>query len=42
MLVQSVRTGVEALIAGLAIGGVDTLDGDDFFDLPAHGRDNAE
>jgi hypothetical protein len=42
MLAQSLRTGVEALIACLATGRVDTLDGNDFFDLPAHGRDNAE
>jgi hypothetical protein len=42
MLVQSVRAGVEALIDGLATGSVDTLDGDDFFDLPDYGWDNAD
>ena len=42
MLVQSVRTGVEALIDGLATGSVDELDGDDFFDLPDYGWDNAD
>jgi hypothetical protein len=42
MLVQSVRTGVEALIDGLATGSVDSLDGDDFFDLPDYGWDNAD
>jgi len=41
-LVQSVRTGVEALIDGLATGSVDALDGDDFFDLPDYGWDNAD
>jgi len=42
MLIQSVRTGVEALIDGLATGSVDSLDGDDFFDLPDYGWDNAD
>ena len=42
MLVESVRTGVEALIDGLATDSVDTLDGDDFFDLPDYGWDNAD
>ena len=42
MLVQSVRTGVESLIDGLATDSVDTLDGDDFFDLPDYGWDNAD
>ena len=42
MLTQSVRTGVESLIDGLATGSVDTLDGDDFFDLPDYGWDNAD
>jgi hypothetical protein len=37
-----VRTGVEALIDGLATGSVDSLDGDDFFDLPDYGWDNAD
>jgi predicted deacylase len=39
MLVQSVRTGVEALIDAMATGEVDTLDGDAFFDLPDYGWD---
>lgn len=41
MLVQSVRTGVESLISGLADGTVDRVDGDDFFDLPDYGWDTA-
>ncbi|MEV0808198.1 M14 family zinc carboxypeptidase [Micromonospora sp. NPDC050200] len=41
MLVQSVRTGVESLILGLADGTVDRVDGDDFFDLPDYGWDTA-
>ncbi|MFG1955098.1 hypothetical protein [Micromonospora sp. NPDC048830] len=41
MLVESVQTGVEALIGGLADGTVDRVDGDDFFDLPDYGWDTA-
>ncbi|MEU5950311.1 M14 family zinc carboxypeptidase [Micromonospora sp. NPDC047465] len=39
MLVQSVQTGVESLLNGLADGTVDRVDGDDFFDLPDYGWD---
>jgi hypothetical protein len=39
MLVQSVRTGIESLLGGLATGSVDSLDGDDFLDLPDYGWD---
>ncbi|MEU4645587.1 M14 family zinc carboxypeptidase [Micromonospora sp. NPDC023814] len=39
MLVQSVQTGVESLLGGLADGTVDRVDGDDFFDLPDYGWD---
>jgi hypothetical protein len=39
MFVDSVRTGIESLMNGLATGSVDTLDGDDFFDLPDYGWD---
>ncbi|SDY68950.1 Zinc carboxypeptidase [Micromonospora pattaloongensis] len=39
MMVNSVRTGIESLMAGLATGSVDTLDGNDFFDLPDYGWD---
>ncbi|MPZ93957.1 MAG: zinc carboxypeptidase [Propionibacteriales bacterium] len=39
MLIQSVRTGVESMIAAMASGEVDTLDGDDFFELPDYGWD---
>ncbi|WP_223189403.1 M14 family zinc carboxypeptidase [Nonomuraea terrae] len=41
MFVQSVRTGIESLMDGLATGSADTLDGDDFFDLPDYGWDTA-
>ncbi|MEU4780562.1 M14 family zinc carboxypeptidase [Micromonospora sp. NPDC023633] len=39
MLVQSVQTGIESLVSGLADGTVDRVDGDDFFDLPDYGWD---
>jgi hypothetical protein len=39
MLVQSVRTGVESLLAAMASGEVDRLDGNDFFALPDYGWD---
>lgn len=39
MLVQSVRTGVESLLAAMASGEVDRLDGDNFFELPDYGWD---
>ncbi|KAE8766151.1 zinc carboxypeptidase [Georgenia thermotolerans] len=39
MLVRSVQTGVESLIDAMATGEVDTLDGDDFFELPDYGWD---
>jgi len=39
MLVQSVRTGVESMLASMASGEVDQLDGDDFFALPDYGWD---
>lgn len=42
MLVQSVRTGVESLIDAMATGEVDTLDGDDFFELPDYGWEDAD
>ncbi|MGH8969401.1 MAG: M14 family zinc carboxypeptidase [Actinomycetes bacterium] len=42
MLVQSVRTGVESLIDAMATGSVDTLDGDDFYQLPDYGWENAD
>lgn len=41
MLVQSVRTGVESLLAAMASGEVDRLEGDDFFDLPDYGWDTS-
>jgi hypothetical protein len=41
MLVQSVRTGVESLLAAMASGEVDRLDGDDFFELPDYGWDTS-
>lgn len=41
MLIQTVRTGVESLLHGLATGSVDNLDGDDFFDLPDYGWDTS-
>ena len=39
MLIGSVRTGVESLLASMASGEVDELDGDAFFDLPDYGWD---
>ncbi len=39
MLIQTVRTGVEALLQAMATREVDRLDGDDFFDLPDYGWD---
>jgi hypothetical protein len=39
MFVNSVRTGIESLMHGMATDSVDTLDGDDFFDLPDYGWD---
>ncbi|MDA3648350.1 zinc carboxypeptidase [Saccharopolyspora indica] len=39
MLIQSVRTGVESLIAAMASGEVDRLNGDEFFALPDYGWD---
>ncbi|MGH3367579.1 MAG: M14 family zinc carboxypeptidase [Nocardioidaceae bacterium] len=42
MLIQSVRTGVESLLAAMASGEVDRLDGDAFFDLPDYGWDTAD
>jgi hypothetical protein len=41
MLVQSVQTGLESLLAAMASGEVDRLDGDDFFDLPDYGWDTS-
>ena len=41
MLVQSVRTGLESLLAAMASGEVDNLDGDDFFELPDYGWDTS-
>ncbi|MGW3513327.1 M14 family zinc carboxypeptidase [Streptomyces sp. NPDC000994] len=37
MFVQSVRTGVESLMTGLATGSADRVNGDDFFKLPDYG-----
>ncbi|MDI3405373.1 M14 family zinc carboxypeptidase [Streptomyces cavernicola] len=37
MFVETVRTGVESLLTGLATGTADTVDGDSFFDLPDYG-----
>ncbi|MGH8867710.1 MAG: M14 family zinc carboxypeptidase [Actinomycetes bacterium] len=42
MLVQSVRTGVEGIVDGLATDSVDTLDGDAFFDLPDYGWEESD
>ncbi|HEX5597953.1 MAG TPA: M14 family zinc carboxypeptidase [Micromonosporaceae bacterium] len=39
MLIESVRTGVESLLHALADGTADTLNGDDFYDLPDYGWD---
>lgn len=39
MLSKSVETGIESLMGAMADGSVDTLDGDDFFDLPDYGWD---
>ncbi|MER7083632.1 M14 family zinc carboxypeptidase [Saccharopolyspora kobensis] len=39
MLIQSVRTGVESLIAAMASGEVDRVNGDEFFALPDYGWD---
>ncbi|MFI6231204.1 M14 family zinc carboxypeptidase [Micromonospora echinospora] len=39
MFVQSVQTGIQSLIDGLADGTVDEVEGDDFFDLPDYGWD---
>jgi hypothetical protein len=39
MLVQAVKTGVESLLGSMASGEVDSLDGDDFFELPDYGWD---
>ncbi|WP_052436533.1 M14 family zinc carboxypeptidase [Georgenia sp. SUBG003] len=39
MLTQSVQTGLESLVDSMATGAVDTLDGDDFFDMPDYGWD---
>lgn len=39
MLIESVRTGVESLMASMATGQVDRLDGDQFFELPDYGWD---
>ena len=41
MLVQTVRTGVESLMASMASGEVDGLDGDEFFGLPDYGWDTS-
>ncbi|MFM9371413.1 M14 family zinc carboxypeptidase [Streptomyces sp. Da 82-17] len=37
MFVETVRTGVESLLTGLATGTADTVDGDSFYDLPDYG-----
>lgn len=37
MFVKAVRTGVESLLSGLASGTADTVNGDDFFQLPDYG-----
>lgn len=42
MLIKAVRTGVESLLASMATGEVDQLDGDDFFDLPDYGWDTGD
>lgn len=42
MLIKAVRTGVESLLASMASGEVDRLDGDDFFDLPDYGWDTGD
>ncbi|MGW1679446.1 M14 family zinc carboxypeptidase [Saccharopolyspora sp. NPDC002376] len=39
MLIQSVRTGVESLIAAMASGEVDRVSGDEFYALPDYGWD---
>jgi hypothetical protein len=39
MFVQSVQTGIQSLIDGLADGTVDEVEGDDFFDVPDYGWD---
>jgi hypothetical protein len=40
MLTQSVRTGVESMLMAMATGEVDTLNGDDFYNLPDYGWDD--
>lgn len=40
MMVRTVQTGVESLIASMASGEVDSLKGDAFFDLPDYGWDD--